>query len=1027
MKDRILFYLDRFANGLDESLADELKKELNFDESTFRQHAQEMQSAILHQYSQFAISTIDAFFQKVIRSFTRETGLLGDYRLEVEQDNVLEEVIDNLIDELGNNKELTDWVVDFAKENLENERAWDVRVSLIEFAKEIFRDEFKDIEDVVIAHTSDRGFFRLLRDKLWATKNEFFNQVQKPAKEALSILQTNGITIADINYGTGSGLFTFFETFAFQKDLKEIKIGGRIKNTFDEATGWPSKSTPRKREIIELAQTKLIPLKRRIEELHEKLYPSALSAEIVLQNLYVFGLIADISRKLKEYKDENNLMLLADAPKFLNGVIQDSDTPFIYEKVGSFYRNYLIDEFQDTSGMQWKNFLPLLVNSMDQGYQSLVVGDVKQAIYRWRGGDLNLLQQEVEKHIGKNRTDIQVLNSNYRSSAIVVNFNNAVFEKASAFVALETNHPISIEAYRDVSQHIFRGDHGFVRAKFLEDQEGHSWKDQALEELPRQLEELQQAGIPLKDVAILVRRNEEGQQIVAHLLQYKNSEHAKPGFRYDVVSSESLRIDGASTVNLLLGAMQYLLNPDDIIARAQLGSEFARIHEPARPLTEVFAVANQIFFENNLPPAFAKEKASLKKLPLFELTETLIEIFKLGMQTGELAYLQAFQNIVLEFTKRERNDLGAFLEWWDMNRQKQSIQVSGEVDAVEILTIHKSKGLQFKYVIIPFCYWNLDHEGMRAPTLWVTSDELPFSDAGYLPVRYSSTLEKTCFADFYVAERTRSYLDNLNLLYVALTRAEMGMIISAPYHTVRGAKKSAAYLLFQGIVQSSLANRWNESRLEYSEGELALSDEQQKEAPSNAISLTTYPSFHWREKLVIRQTASTYFSAPDAEKHEKINSGIHLHTILSRINYAHELGDAMEQLIREGLITQEEKTELQGQLETLFNIPQIAGWFSSEWEVRTEIPILSPDGSENRIDRLLIKGKKAIVVDFKTGEPLKSDQAQVLTYIDILRKMNFIDVEGYLLYIKHREVVSVSASKVKVTKKKDENQISLEF
>ena len=490
MKDRILFYLDKFANGLDESLADELKEELNFDDSTFRQHAQEMQSAILHQYSQFAISTIDAFFQKVIRSFTRETGLLGDYRLEVEQDNVLEEVIDSLIDELGSNKELTDWVVDFAKENLENERAWDVRVSLIEFAKEIFRDEFKDIEDVVIAHTSERSFFRLLRDKLWSTKNEFFNQVQKPAKEALWILQSNGITIADINYGSGSGLFTFFETFAFQKELKEIKIGGRIKTTFEEATGWPSKSTPRKREIIELAQTKLIPLKRRIEELHEKFYPSALSAEIVLQNLYVFGLIADISRKLKEYKDENNLMLLADAPKFLNGVIQDSDTPFIYEKVGSFYRNYLIDEFQDTSGMQWKNFLPLLLNSMDQGYQSLVVGDVKQAIYRWRGGDLTLLQQEVEKHIGKSRTDVQVLNSNYRSSAIVVNFNNAVFEKASAFVALETNHPISIEAYRDVSQHIFRDDEGFVRARFFEDQEGSTWKDQALEALPYQVEEL---------------------------------------------------------------------------------------------------------------------------------------------------------------------------------------------------------------------------------------------------------------------------------------------------------------------------------------------------------------------------------------------------------------------------------------------------------------------------------------------------------------------------------------------------------
>ena len=412
----------------------------------------------------------------------------------------------------------------------------------------------------------------------------------------------------------------------------------------------------------------------------------------MLQNLYVFGLVADISRKLKEYKDENNLMLLADAPKFLNGVIQDSDTPFIYEKVGSFYKNYLIDEFQDTSAMQWKNFLPLLINSMDQGFPSLVVGDVKQAIYRWRGGDLKLLQQDVENHIGKNRTDIQVLNSNYRSSTAIVNFNNAVFKTASTILAMETGHPIASEAYRDVNQNIFRDEEGFVRVKFLKDEEDFTWKDQAFDQIPTYLENLQSLGIPLKDISILVRRNDEGQQIVAHLLRYKNSDKAKPGYKYDVVSNESLRIDGAASVNLLLSAMRYLLNPDDVIARAQLGFEFARLHEPERPLTEVFAVANQVFFENNLPPSFARQKSSLKKLPLFELTETLIEIFKLGEQVGELAYLQAFQNLVLDFYSRERNDLGAFLEWWETNKQKQSIQISGEVDAVQILTIHKSKG-----------------------------------------------------------------------------------------------------------------------------------------------------------------------------------------------------------------------------------------------------------------------------------------------------------------------------------------------
>src|SRR5688500_11995084 len=288
MKDRILAYLDDFAQGRPNELAEELTKELALDAQTFQQHSQEAQAAVLHHYAQFSISTIDAFFQKVIRSFTRESGLMGDYRLEVEQDNVLEDVIDNLIDELGSNKELTDWVVDFAKENLENERAWDVRVSLIDFAKEIFRDEFKDIEESVSQKTGSKNFFKTFREKLWAEKSKFLSRIEEPALEALNIMQSRGWTASDINYGQNSGLFTFFEMFAYQKNIKEFKAPGeRIKNLFDVAVNWPSKSSSRRAEIVDVANNQLIPIKRQLEDLFEKHYSTALSAEVVLQNLYV--------------------------------------------------------------------------------------------------------------------------------------------------------------------------------------------------------------------------------------------------------------------------------------------------------------------------------------------------------------------------------------------------------------------------------------------------------------------------------------------------------------------------------------------------------------------------------------------------------------------------------------------------------------------------------------------------------------------------------------------------------------------
>ncbi len=1027
MKDRILAYLDHFAKGTNNELAQELKESLRLDDLTFQQYAQEAQSAILHKYSQFSISTIDAFFQKVIRSFTREAGLVGDYRLEVDQDEVLEEVIDNLMDELGSNKDLTNWVVEFAKENLENERAWDVRRSLIDFAKEIFKEEFKDIEEHVVNATANRTYFTNLRIALSEQKNLFLSRIELPAQEALRIIKSHGWEINDFKYGRTAGLLGFLENYAFEKNLKEFKEpSNRIRNEFTIARNWPGKTCSDPAEMINEASTKLIPILEELLSSYDTYHQQSLSAEVVFQNINVFGLVADISRKLKEFKDENNLMLLADAPKFLHGVIQDSDTPFIYEKVGSFYKNYLIDEFQDTSLMQWKNFLPLLVNSLDQGYASMVVGDVKQAIYRWRGGDLKLLQQDVEKHIGESRVDIKALSSNFRSASAVVDFNNLIFEKAASYVASQTGHPISIEAYRDVSQMISRTDEGFVQVKFIEVDKDANWKENAMHQIPRYLEQLQEMGIALKDIAILVRKNDEGQEIVAHLLDYKNSDQAKPGCHYDVVSNESLRLDGAASVNLLLGAMKYLLNPDDAVARAQLGYEFAKLHDPQRSFTTVFSVANHSFFESHLPSSFTKEKSWLKKLPLFELTETLISIFKLGEYQGELAYLLAFQNLVLTFYSRERNDLGAFLEWWEANKNKKSVQVSGDVNAVQILTIHKAKGLQFKYVIIPFCSWGLDHDTWKAPNLWVTSNEKPFADAGFLPVKYSSTLAQTYFKDAYTAERTRSYLDNLNLLYVALTRAEHGLMVLAPHPAQSRASKTVAQLLFTGIEQSfSESSTWNSSTYELNIGQWQTSTSSDKKQPLDSFQLTSYASFRWRDKLVMRQTAKGYFGVADDEQHEKISYGIFIHTVLSRISYADEIPDILDRIILEGLITLDQRETLNSQLQELLLNPTIASWFEKDWDVRTEIPILLPDGSENRIDRLMLKDKKAVVVDFKTGEPTKADQKQVFDYMEILRKMNFIEVDGFLLYIKKGEVVSIPQGKVKSVKKKDEHQLGL--
>lgn len=1023
MKDRILDYLDEFTVESKDPMAAELQQELHLDVPTFQQHCAELRSEILHNYDQFAISTIDAFFQKVIRSFTREAGLMGDYRLEVDRDAVMEEVIENLIDEVGpDNKNLTHWVVKFAKENLENDKKWDFRKSLLEFSQEIFREEFRTIELELRKNTDDPKFFTHLQQELLKIKRSFQNRISIPANEILTTLDARGWTPEDLK-NSGKGLIKNLHLYASKSSIAEmVPPGTNFRDDFTSARDWPKAKSLKYKEIQLEAEQSLVGKVKSIIQLYDQEYPTALSAELVLDNLYVFGLVSDLSRKLQEYKYENNVMLLADAPAFLNGIIRDSDTPFVYEKIGSFYRNYLIDEFQDTSGLQWRNFLPLLVNGLDQMYPSLIVGDVKQSIYRWRSGDLTLLQQQVENQVGAGRVDKKNLNRNFRSAQAVVRFNNAVFRT----IPVQMAEPFAKEAYGDVQQEINRTENGFVRITFLQKEEDQSSDEISLAAMTSYIEKLQLAGAALRDIAILVRTNNDGQKVADHLLHVKETGKVHPDCAYDVISNESLRLEGAATVNLLLGAMRYLLDTENHVAKAQVAFEFARLHTPDRPLEDVFKATNSIVFENQLPDEFVRQKLSLKKLPLFELTETLIRIFNIGTVQGELAYLQAFQDLVLEFYSRERNDLASFLSWWEENREseKTSIKVSADSDAMQILTIHKSKGLQFKYVIIPFCSWTTDHQGFNPPRLWVKTDEAPLNQAGYMPIKYSSKLKDTVFADAYQQEHSRALLDNLNLLYVAFTRAESGLIMLATSGKSGPTKNTVSRLVYDALQgDPELLPNWNAAAMEYSIGEIKIEKQSEPSSVTPDV-MTSYAVGRWRDALVIRQSGASFFK-PESDARTKINYGIHLHAVLSRIKYSKDWKNAVQSRVEDGYLQSDECKDVSAHLEKLMQHPTVSLWFSEEWMVKTEVPILLPGGAENRIDRLLIKDNKAIIIDYKTGDKSSSDQQQVKAYIDILRKMGYTEVEGYLLYLRDMDVVAVHQRSTRATKVKDDKQLGL--
>ena len=997
MKDRILQYLVDFSSEKENELAVELMTELDLTRSEFVKRSTEVLTLLLHNYSRFSVSTIDAFFQRVIRSFTRESGLMGNFRLEIDHDLVLEEVIGSLLDDLGQDADLTRWVLDFSRENLKEGSNWNITYALVAFAKEILKEDFKLIEPEILKHAS-HGQAKSIYQELLTSKQKFFDPMRAWGVEALQILDRHGLTVESFANKNSGTPFTFFNNYA---NAEFYEPANRTIAANQDPMNWVKKgefSNP----LLPLAKGELGGILRKMLSFYESEKKRYTTVDKVLSQFFEYALISDIVEKLSNYKTENNIMLIADASQFLNGIINNSDTPFIYEKAGSFYNHFLIDEFQDTSKLQWNNFKPLLLDSLDQNQLNMVVGDVKQSIYRWRGSDSTLLQRDVMDQVGKARTQVLDLTANYRSAGHVLDFNNRFFHRAAARLGQITGSPFPEQVYEGSQQENKKlPEKGFVHAEFLDD-----WfsggKEQAMNKMVAFIEAIQLKGHPASSVAILVRRNDEGQDVINYLQQYQSEGKAHPKCSYEVVSSDSLKLDSALCVALLVTAYRVINNPKDKAARGELQLAFAGIND-----FDIESPDASSMFRDRFPDDLV---LSLSSLPIDEVTETLIRIFDLGSDRTERAYLLAFQEVVLGFVAHEKNDIGSFLNWWTLNSSKKSVQAAGHSDAMNIITIHKAKGLQFKFVIVPFCDWKLDHD--RQPIIWCQSEEEPFNHLGFMAVRYSKDLKDSYFEESYLTERYKAYLDNLNVLYVALTRAELGLVFFGPTWDNQGDPANAGELAFDVLnLDPGLNTNWNAESATWQFGNIPDAFFNAVTADSKSY-LDHYSSFDWRNKLTIRTEGTEFFLPEKSDKRRKINYGILLHKILSRITLKVEADSIVQQLVSDGTMMLEEVDEVKILLGSLWSNSQITDWFSKIWTVKTEAPLLVPNQNPERIDRVIFRElpnglKKAIVIDFKSGEKRSTDKTQVMNYVQHVNSMGYVDVEGYLLYLYPVEVVPV--------------------
>ncbi len=1011
MKSRIVNTLVDFTQGRNSELKEELKTILNLAEENFNSNAQQLLRLILHHYSDFGVCTIDSFFNKVLRALSKEIGLPLKFDTELNQGTVIREITGRLLLEAGKDSRLTSWLEDFIFSKMTADKGWNIERELHLIAKELFKEDFKS------RHNPEENIAAEFIKELHSIKHNFESAMKSSGSNFLKEIGQHNLGLDDFSYGK-SGVAGYFDKIRMKISPEGYEPGKRAIAAHTDPEKWVSKSSKKKEQILSLVGTTLRFILEDVIKHFEKSFKDYVTANEVLKLIYVAGIINKLDEKLKAYRDENDVLLISDINLLLKDFISGSDAPFIYEKTGNRYHHFMIDEFQDTSAFQWNNMLPLVENSLAGGSSAMMVGDAKQSVYRWRGGKMQLLLNGIQKDLRHyaSITSVENLKTNYRSKKEIVDFNNSFFSNAaSPLNAPEISEGIKSDmaiAYKieEVEQNISQKNKegGYVEfifydAKNQADSQNNSIhkNDIALNRILITLNRLVEQGYELKDICILVRTNTQGNEIAKFLFEngYKK-----------IVSSESLLISKAPQIIFLVNLMKLLNDPEDKIARGECINYYLNYIKKEIPQGghDIFKIVNDPkLFYGAFPEAFSNHFSRLKKLPLFELSEQLSEIFELNKQPD--AYLQRFQDLILEYIEKNPSSLSVFLQWWEENNEsdKISVIVPSNENAVCIMSIHKSKGLQFPVVIIPFPDWELKPKSSNI--LWVHSNKNPYSGYSLLPVNTTGALEKTFFAEEYTAELQQTLIDNLNLLYVAFTRAEERLYLFCP--DVKTEKINKASNLICSVFESN--EKWKgkititNGFRKFASGVESVKEKgtQQKAIDKTSfdepeiISLKNYNSTPWQNKLVLAVNKNKISIADEENIFSKSDFGILVHNILSKIIFSPDAEKIMQEFSSNEMISEQQSEEIKKIIADVLKICEPYQWFSDAWKIKTESQLLLPDGSVIRPDRVMIRGKDAVLLDYKTGEADSLHEKQLNTYAKILMDTGYEKVEKYLLYL----------------------------
>lgn len=1040
MKSRIVEELYNLSSGRKSDYVDSLKSAYSLTEEQVRKQAGKILTDILHDYSAFNISTIDRFFQQTMRAFTREIGLQGGYGIEMDQELVLTSAIDNLLADLEKpeSKELLGWLLRFAEDKIENGGEWNLRKDIMSLSREVFKESYKASSDEVAKDIQDKEALENYKNDLYSIIRSVEAEAKRLGERGLEILGKYALKTTDFKGGSRSPM-----TFLERLERGEMKDpSATFISLADNLDGCFAKTTPQgTRQIIGCAfEDGLNDCIKNIVALFSNLTAYNTAREIV-RYYYTLGILTDVSRQIASYREEKNVMLIADTTELLNKVIGGSDAPFIYEKTGTHVDHYMIDEFQDTSGMQWNNFRPLIEESLGHGRGNLIVGDVKQSIYRFRNSDWKLLDEQVQTDFSPEEVTEETLKENWRSCRNIVEFNNTFFTSIPGILQTTYNENLLtsslsdeqraafltkiMSAYDRSYQQVpppFQQKDGHVRIEFLSGDEDRDWKEEALDRLPQVVEQLQDNGYALKDIAILVRTNMEGAMVADKLLSYKE-ENPSDRYNYDIISDEALFVSGSPAVRFMIALLRYLKNPEDKI-NEQTALYSYRILK-GEPVDAADGTVCSVPVSGlDFPPEIATELLALSRQSLYEISEGLFRLFSGYFQDNEQVFVQAFLDMVSEYTQKESADLSRFLKWWEEAGYRKTIATPDAQNAIRILTVHKSKGLGFKVVIIPFGDWEIDHKPTKPVILWCKPETQPFNRLHLVPVRYSQSLGNTIFAEDYFRERLHAFIDNLNTLYVAFTRSKEELIVFSPRPKKinEGTGEVEKISTIADALWAGL--HWKVTDTKQGESLMPLPSSFDTKAglfelgswwhPSAAKSDSSAPeevemirinSISPDDRLQLRLHGKGFFFDNEKRKH-----GALMHEVLSQIRTCADIESAVESYRLAGVINKNEAGTLTARLEELLDTPEVLPWYDGTTRVLNEVDILFGKGLSKRPDRVMISDDKVVVVDYKFGDLQdKRHHSQVKNYMKLIRQMDYGKVEGFLWYVEQGKIVPVDS------------------